>query len=79
MMGLSLAMTAIAFEPRRVRISAASLSRTRLMAALPGLISSLRVAIQPGWLGVRELGPGLAVAAGRAWFLIFCSRPGVSC
>ena len=35
-------MTAAAFEPRRVRISDASRSRSRLMAALDGLISSLR-------------------------------------
>ena len=42
MMGLSLAMTAIALPPRRVRVSAASRSRSRPMAALDGLISSLR-------------------------------------
>jgi hypothetical protein len=41
MMGLSAAMTAAAFDPRRARISAASLLRSRLTAALPGLISSL--------------------------------------
>jgi hypothetical protein len=34
-------MTAAAFEPRSARISAASLSRSRPMAALLGLISSL--------------------------------------
>ena len=34
-------MTAAAFDPRRVRISAASLLRSRLTAALPGSISSL--------------------------------------
>jgi hypothetical protein len=34
-------MTAAAFEPRRARISDASRSRSRLMAALSGLISSL--------------------------------------
>src|SRR6266496_4166769 len=34
--------------------------------------SAHTVAIQPGRLGVRELGPGLAVAAGWAWFLFFC-------
>ncbi len=34
-------MTAAAFEPRRVRISDARRSRSRLMAALLGLISSL--------------------------------------
>ncbi len=43
MMGLSLAMTAIALPPRRVRSSDASRSRTRLMAAWDGLISSLRL------------------------------------
>jgi len=41
MMGLSAAMTAAAFEPRRARISAASLLRSRLTAALLGLVSSL--------------------------------------
>ena len=41
MIGLSLAMTAAAFDPRSVRISDASLCRSRLMAALLGLISSL--------------------------------------
>ena len=34
-------MTAIAFAPRSARVSAASRSRSRLMAALLGLISSL--------------------------------------
>lgn len=34
-------MTAAAFEPRKARISAASLVRSRLTAALLGLISSL--------------------------------------
>ncbi len=34
-------MTAIAFEPRSLRISAASRSRNRLTACLAGLISSL--------------------------------------
>ena len=43
MTGLSLAMTAIALPPRRVRISAASRSRSRLTAAVDGLISSLRL------------------------------------
>ena len=43
MIGLSLAMTAIALAPRRARISDASRSRTRLTAALDGLISSLRL------------------------------------
>jgi hypothetical protein len=42
MIGLSVAMTVIAFPPRRMRISVASRSRTRLMAAFDGLISSLR-------------------------------------
>jgi hypothetical protein len=37
MMGLSVAMTIIAFPPRRMRISVASRSRIRLMAALDGL------------------------------------------
>ena len=41
MMGLSLAMTAMALAPRRARISAASRSRIRRIAALLGLISSL--------------------------------------
>ena len=41
MIGLSLAMTAAEFDPRRTRISNASLCRSRLMAALLGLISSL--------------------------------------
>ena len=41
MMGLSTARTAAALEPRNARISAASLLRSRLTAALPGLISSL--------------------------------------
>jgi hypothetical protein len=41
MTGLSAAMTAAAFEPRLARISAASLLRSRLTAARPGLISSL--------------------------------------
>jgi len=41
MMGVSAAMTAAAFEPRKARISAASLVRSRLTAALLGLISSL--------------------------------------
>ena len=41
MTGVSAAMTAAAFEPRRARISAASLLRSRLTAALLGLISSL--------------------------------------
>jgi hypothetical protein len=41
MMGLSAARTAAAFEPRNARISAASLLRSRLTAAVPGLISSL--------------------------------------
>ena len=43
MTGLSLAMTTIAFPPRRMRIPDASRSRSRLMAALDGLISSLRL------------------------------------
>jgi hypothetical protein len=42
MIGLSVAMTTSAFDPRNLRISTASLSRTRLMAALLGLISSLQ-------------------------------------
>ena len=42
MIGLSVAMTASAFDPRSLRISTASLCRTRLMAALLGLISSLQ-------------------------------------
>ena len=42
MMGLSVAMTAIALPPRSLRVSAASRSRSLLMAALDGLISSLR-------------------------------------
>jgi hypothetical protein len=41
MIGLSLAMTAIAFEPRRLRISSASLFRIRLTASLLGLMISL--------------------------------------
>ena len=41
MTGLSAAMTAAAFEPRRARISPASLLRSRLTAASLGLISSL--------------------------------------
>ena len=41
MIGLSLAMTAIAFEPRKVRISSASRFRIRLTASVLGLISSL--------------------------------------
>jgi hypothetical protein len=40
-MGLSVAMTAFAFDPRSVRISSASRCRCFLMAALDGLISSL--------------------------------------
>jgi hypothetical protein len=36
-------MTAIALLPRRVRVLDASRSRTRLMAASDGLISSLRL------------------------------------
>jgi hypothetical protein len=36
-------MTAIALPPRRLRVSAASRSRTRLIAASDGLISSLRL------------------------------------
>ena len=36
-----MARIAIAFEPRRARISAVSLFRSRLSAALLGLISSL--------------------------------------
>jgi hypothetical protein len=42
MIGLSLAMTTPAFDPRKTRISDASLCRSRLMAAVLGLISSLR-------------------------------------
>ncbi len=42
MTGLSAAMTAVALLPRRARVSDASRSRTRRMAALDGLISSLR-------------------------------------
>ena len=42
MMGPSVTITAIAFPPRRMRISVASRSRIRLMAAVDGLISSLR-------------------------------------
>ena len=34
-------MIAIAFAPRNARVSVASRSQIRLMAALPGLISSL--------------------------------------
>ena len=34
--------------------------------------ATLAVAIQPGWLAVRELGSGAGGAAWRAWFLIFC-------
>jgi hypothetical protein len=41
MIGLSLAMTAAAFEPRRARTSTASRFRSRLTAAGLGLISSL--------------------------------------
>jgi len=37
-------MTAIALPPRRMRISVASRFRSRLMAAVDGLISSLRLA-----------------------------------
>jgi hypothetical protein len=43
MTGLSVAITAIALPPRKMRISAASRSRSRLTAALDGLISSLRL------------------------------------
>jgi hypothetical protein len=43
MMGLSAAMTAIALLPRSLRVSDASRSRARLMAACDGLISSLRL------------------------------------
>jgi hypothetical protein len=42
MIGVSVAMTAFALEPRSLRASVASLFRTRLMAALLGVISSLR-------------------------------------
>ena len=42
MIGLSVVMTATAFRPRSLRVSAASRSRSLLMAALDGLISSLR-------------------------------------
>jgi hypothetical protein len=41
MIGLSVAMTAAAFDPRSVRISDASRRRSRPMAALLGLINSL--------------------------------------
>ena len=41
MTGLSEAMTALALQPRRARVSDASRRRSRLMAALDGLISSL--------------------------------------
>jgi hypothetical protein len=41
MTGLSAAMTALAFDPRSLRVSSASLCRCFLMAALDGLISSL--------------------------------------
>jgi hypothetical protein len=41
MIGLSRAMTALAFEPRSLRVSLASRFRSRLMAAVLGLISSL--------------------------------------
>jgi hypothetical protein len=41
MIGLSRARTAPAFEPRSARISVASRFRSRLMAAVLGLISSL--------------------------------------
>ena len=41
MTGLSEAMTALALEPRSLRISDASRRRCFLMAALDGLISSL--------------------------------------
>ena len=40
-MGLIVAMTAIAFVPRSLRICPASCSRCFLMAAFDGLISSL--------------------------------------
>jgi hypothetical protein len=43
MTGLSAAMTAVALPPRSLRVSDASRSRTRLMAAVDGLISSLRL------------------------------------
>jgi len=41
MTGVSAAMTAVALEPRSLRISAASRFRCFLMAAVDGLISSL--------------------------------------
>ena len=44
MIGLSLAISAIAFEPRRLRISSASRFRMRLTASRLGLINNL-----PGW------------------------------
>jgi hypothetical protein len=43
---LSLAMTAIAFEPRRLRISSESRFRMRLTASPLGLISSLPLRCQ---------------------------------
>ena len=48
MMGLSLAMTAVAFEPRSPRISSASLFRIRLTASGLGLISSLPLPLGNG-------------------------------
>ena len=41
-MGLSVVMTATTFRPRSLRVSAASRSRSLVIAALEGLISSLR-------------------------------------
>jgi hypothetical protein len=41
MTGLSVAVTAFAFDPRSLRISSASLCRCFLTAAFDGLISSL--------------------------------------
>jgi hypothetical protein len=43
MTGLSVVMTATALRPRNLRVSVASRSRSLVMAARDGLISSLRL------------------------------------
>ena len=68
----ALVTLAIAFGPLAV-IAVAVLKGAQSLT-----LTRLDVAIQPGWLAVRELGSGAGGAAWRAWFLIFCSRPGVS-